>query len=306
MEPIDFGGVFPANITPLTEAFEIDRRALERHVGSLAGVPGVKGIVCNGHAGEVTALSRAERRTVTEVAVAAAGGLPVISGVCCGGTAEAIEHARDAQRAGARAILLCPPETWLVSREPGAAPAFFSAVTSGIDLPVVVFQYPYTWANATYDTPTLVELAQIPGVIAVKEAPWEVNRYEDDYRALRAAAPHVKILCANDEHLFLSYVIGSDGTLVGFAALVPDLVGALWRAVGAGDLARARELHDRMLPLVKAIYRQPPIARRHTRLKEALVMLGRLERAVMKPPRLPLPPEERDAVKRALMEASLL
>lgn len=305
MGAIDFEGVFPANITPFTEAYEIDRPALERHVGSLAAVPGVKGIVCNGHAGEVTALSRAERRAVTEAAVAAAGRLPVISGVCCGGTAEAIEHARDARRAGARAILLCPPENWLISREPGAAQAFFTAVTSAIDIPVVVFQYPFTWANATYDVGTLVELAQIPGVIAVKEAPWEVNRYEEDYRALRAAAPGVAILCANDEHLFLSYVIGSDGTLVGFAALVPDLVGALWQAVRAGDLARARALHDRMLPLVRAIYRKPPIARRHTRLKEALVMLGRLDRAVMKPPRLPLPPDERDAVKRALMEASL-
>jgi 4-hydroxy-tetrahydrodipicolinate synthase len=306
MQPIDFEGVFPANITPFTERFEIDRAALERHVGSLAAVPGVKGIVCNGHAGEVTALSRDERRTVTEGAVTAAGRLPVISGVCCGGTAEAIEHARDAARAGASAILLCPPENWLISREPGAAPAFFKAVTSAIDIPVVVFQYPYTWANATYDVATLVELAQVPGVVAVKEAPWEVNRYEEDYRALRAAVPGVKILCANDEHLFLSYVIGSDGTLVGFAALVPDLVGALWRAVREGDLVRARGLHDRMLPLVKTIYRQQPIARRHTRLKEALVMLGRLERAVMKPPRMPLPPDERDAVKRALMEASLL
>lgn len=307
MQHIDFEGVFPANILTLTEECAIDAPALERHVASLAAVPGVKGIACNGHAGEVTALSREERRRVTEVVAAAVGArLPVISGVCCGGTAEAIEHARDAQAAGASAVLLCPPENWLISREPGAAQAFFEAVTAALDLPVIVFQYPHTWANATYDVDTLVDLARLPGVVAIKEAPWEVNRYEEDYRAVKQAAPDVAVLCANDEHLFLSYVIGCDGTLVGFAALVPDLVAALFRAVRAGDLPRARALHDRMLPLVRTIYRRPPLARRHTRLKEALVVLGRLDRATMKPPRLPLPPEEREAVKRALAEAGLL
>jgi 4-hydroxy-tetrahydrodipicolinate synthase len=307
MDRLDFDGVLPANILPLTEQHEIDARGLERHVADLAAVPGVKGLVCNGHAGEVTALSREERRRVTEIiAGTLRGRLPVVSGVCAGGTAEAIEHARDAQRAGAAAILLCPPENWLISREPGAAQEFFRSVTAALDIPVIVFQYPHTWANATYDVETLVDLARIPGVVAVKEAPWEVNRYEEDYRALKRAAPGVAVLCANDEHLFLSYVIGCDGTLVGFAALVPDLVGALYRAVREGDIMRAREVHDRILPLVKVIYRRQPIARRHTRLKEALVMLGRLDRAVMKPPRLPLPADEREAVKRALTEANLL
>src|ERR671937_3330405 len=101
-EPHRFSGVMPANPLPFTADLAIDEPAYRKHLRWLADTRGVTGIVANGHAAEVSSLTRDERRRVLAIAVDELGGrcppLPVIAGVYTDGTAEAGEVAPGAPR----------------------------------------------------------------------------------------------------------------------------------------------------------------------------------------------------------------
>src|SRR5512145_2373679 len=108
--PLRFSGIMPANILPFKADLSIDEPAYRRHLRWLADTRGVTGIVANGHASEVSSLSREERKRSLAVALdEVAGQCPVIAGVYSDGTAEAVELARDARDAGAAGVLLFPP-----------------------------------------------------------------------------------------------------------------------------------------------------------------------------------------------------
>src|SRR5918995_481256 len=109
-EPLRFSGVMPANILPFKADLSIDEPAYRRHLRWLVETRGVTGIVANGHASEVSSLSREERKRSLAIALdEVAGQCPVVAGVYSDGTAEAVELARDARTAGAAGILLFPP-----------------------------------------------------------------------------------------------------------------------------------------------------------------------------------------------------
>src|SRR5208282_5502560 len=97
---------------------------------------------------------------------------------------------------------------------------------------------------------------------------------------------------------------GCKGLLSGAGSVIADLQVALFEAVGAGDLARARAVNDRIYPLAQAFY-APPFLDMHNRMKEALVMLGRLPRAVVRPPLLKLGQVELARIRTALEQAGL-
>ena len=109
MKPVKLRGSLPASLCPFKPDFSIDEDAFAAHVRWLAAASKGGGIVCNGHAGEVASLTRKERKRVIEIAVKEAKGrAPVVAGVYTDSTPEAIELARDAEAAGASAILLFP------------------------------------------------------------------------------------------------------------------------------------------------------------------------------------------------------
>src|SRR5436190_13533830 len=101
-EPLKFSGTMPANLLPFTAELSIDEAAYRKHLRWLADTPGVTGIVANGHAAEVSSLTRDERRRALAIALdEIAGKIAVVGGVYSDGTAEAVELARDAKAAGA-------------------------------------------------------------------------------------------------------------------------------------------------------------------------------------------------------------
>lgn len=154
-----------------------------------------------------------------------------------------------------------------------------------------------------YPPALLAELAAHPRVIGIKEGSWEVAAYEANRRAVHAVAPHVAVMGSGDEHLMTSWLIGSEGTQVSLAAIVPEAVVALWTACQAHDWATARQWHDRLYPLVVAIYRARPGGRATTRLKSCLAMLGRIPHDTVRPPLRPLDDTERARLRAALVHA---
>jgi 4-hydroxy-tetrahydrodipicolinate synthase len=306
-EPLRFWGIMPANILPFKADLTIDEPAYRRHLSWLADTRGVTGIVANGHAAEVSSLSREERKRALAIALdEVAGRCPIVAGVYSDGTQEAVELARDAKAAGAAGVLVFPPTLfmWGAQVKPEMVIRHFSEIAEKADLPIVVFEYPPA-SGIGYAPETLARLAQIPQVAAVKDWSNEIVALEANLRALRATGRPVALLSAFTMSLMASFLLGADGAISGMGSVTADLQAELFEACQKGDLDAARRLNDRLAPLVRVFY-APPFVDMHNRMKEALTLLGRIPAAHVRPPLTPVPAVEREAIRAALVAAGLL
>ena len=301
-----FHGCMPANLLPFTADLAIDEPSYRRHLRGLADAPGVTGIVANGHAAEVSSLTREERKRTLAIALdEVAGQVPVVTGVYCDGTLEAVEQARDARAAGAAGLLVFPPTLfmWGAQQKPDMVLRHFQTLADAVDLPLIVFEYPLA-SGIGYSPETLAELCKIPTVAGVKEWSNDIVSYEKNLRALRGAGRPVAMLSAFTMSLMASFMIGADGCISGMGSVTADLQASLLAAVQAGRLDEARAINDRLAPLVQVFY-APPFVDMHNRMKEALAILGRIETAHVRPQLTPVSDDERHRIRLALRAAGL-
>jgi 4-hydroxy-tetrahydrodipicolinate synthase len=304
--PLIFSGVMPANLLPFKADLSIDDNAYRRHLRWLADTRGVTGIVANGHAAEVSSLSREERVRALAIAVdEIAGACPVVAGVYADGTQDAVALARDAQVAGAAGLLVFPPTLfmWGAQLKPDMVVRHFSDVASATDLPIIVFEYPLA-SGIGYAPETLARLTEIPRIAGVKDWSNDIVAFERNLRALRATGRPVAMLSAFTMSLMSTFLLGADGAISGMGSVVADLQAELFDLCQKGDLDQARRLNDRLDPLVRVFY-APPFVDMHNRMKEALVLLGRLPAAYVRPPLTPVSEVEREAIRAALRAAGL-
>ena len=302
-EPLRFEGVMPANLLPFRADLSIDEPAYRRHLRWLADTRGVTGLVTNGHAAEVASLDREERRRALAIALdEVAGKIPLVAGVYTDGTAEAVRLARDARAEGAAGILLFPPTLfmWGAQVKPDMVLRHVSEVAAGADLPIIVFEYPPA-SGIGYAPETLARLCEIPQVAGVKDWSNDVVAFERNLRAIRATGRPVAVLSSFTMSLMASFLLGADGAISGMGSVVADLQADLFDACRKGDLEEARRINDRLDPLVRVFY-APPFVDMHNRMKEALVLLGRLPAAHVRPPLTPIPDGERAAIRAALAQ----
>jgi 4-hydroxy-tetrahydrodipicolinate synthase len=302
-----FGGVIPANLLPFRADLTIDEAAYRRHLSWLANTKGVTGITVNGHAAEVSSLSRDERRHALAIALdEVAGKVPLIAGIYTDGTQEAVELARDAKAGGAAGILVFPPTLfmWGAQVKPEMVLRHFTTIADAVDLPIVVFEYPPA-SGIGYSPETLAELAKLPSVAAVKDWSNDIVAFEQNLRAIRQTGRPVAVLSSFTMSLFATFVLGADGCISGMGSIAADLQAELFEAVQQGDLARARTINDRLDPLVRVFY-APPFVDMHNRMKEALALLGRIPAAHVRPPLTPVNDEERARIRLALKASGLL
>jgi 4-hydroxy-tetrahydrodipicolinate synthase len=301
-----FSGCIPANLLPFTSDLQIDVPAYKAHLRWLADTKGVTAIVANGHAAEVSSLSREERKRALHLALEEVGSkLPIIAGVYADGTQEAVELARDAKAAGAHGLLVFPPTIfmWGAQVKPDMALRHFAALADGVDLPLVVFEYPPA-SGMGYSPETLGELCKIPSVVGVKDWSNDIVAYERNLHALRASGRPVAMLSSFTMSLMATFLLGADGCISGMGSVAADLQAQLFAAVSAGDLAGARRINERLTPLVSVFY-APPFVDMHNRMKEALALLGRIPSAHVRPPLTPVSEEERHRIRLALRAADL-
>jgi 4-hydroxy-tetrahydrodipicolinate synthase len=299
-----FHGVHAATVAPMRPDFALDEVALARHVASVAAVAGIRGLLINGHAGENFHLTREELRRVIEVVRGAVPlGCWLTAGVNAESSLEAARIAADAERAGADALLVFPPNSWGLHLDLGMVLAHHEHVERACGLPIVLYQAPVGAGRMAYQLPVIERLIASPRVKAVKEGSWEVATYEQNWRFIAGRRPDIAVLGSGDEHLMTSYLVGSAGAQVSLAAVVPELIVSLHEAATRRDWERARALHERIYPLSVAVYRQPPGNRATARLKACLKLLGRLEHAAARPPIQALDHEELSRLAAALDHA---
>jgi 4-hydroxy-tetrahydrodipicolinate synthase len=300
-------GVIPACLLPFHDDFSLDERGYRKHLQDVVGVRGISAITVNAHASEAASCSDEEQERVLALTMDEVGDrIPVVGGVYADGSHYAARLARMAERGGASCLLVFPPNPMAMGGQlrPEMALAHFRTIADATDLPIILFQYPLA-GGLGYPLETLLRLIEeVPQIRAIKDWCNDAMLHERHVRTLQNLARPVTVLSTHSSWLMSSLVMGCGGLLSGAGSVIADLQVALFEAVEAKDLARAQAVNERIYPLVQAFY-APPFLDMHNRMKEALVLLGRMERAVVRPPLMKLGPQEIERLSRAIAEARL-
>jgi 4-hydroxy-tetrahydrodipicolinate synthase len=291
---VRFPGIIPAATTPFDASGTVDVSALAGNVTALLD-GGVHGIVATGTMGEAASLSTAERRTVVDAVVETAGGrVPVVVGVSAGTPAAAIALAADAADAGADALMMLPPLGYRGDAD--EIVAHYRAVGEAGGLPLMAYNNPE--ASGTDMRAGLIArlYEEVDAVVAVKECSGDARRIPE----IISAAPGLEVLVGGDDWALEGFCAGATGWVSGVADVVPRECVELYEACRSGDLERARELNGRLLPLAR--FDMTPKLVQY--FKAAMDEVG-LAGGPCRPPRLPLSPDERAALRDAMAVATV-
>lgn len=299
-------GVIPAALLPFENDLSIDEASFRKHLRDVASVEGLSAITINAHSTEVASCTFEEQRRVLEIAQDEIGGrLPLVNGIWADGSVEAARIARMAAQGGASALLVFPPAPFTLGQSLVMALAHFRRIADATDLPLIVFQYPLATGQG-YPKETLLKLCEeVPTIRAIKDWIGNVQHHAWHIRTLQSLPRPVNVLTTHSSWLFSSLVLGPNGLLSGSGSVIADLQARLFRAVQGNDLEEAKRLNERIAPTARVFYADPFVDM-HNRMKEALVLLGKLPRAVVRPPLVKLERAEIARIREALIEAGLL
>lgn len=290
-----FTGVGTALVTPFTSSGAIDEAAVVRLARRQVDA-GVHFLVPCGTTGEAPTLSPDERRRVVELVVEEAGGrVPVLAGAGGYDTREVVESARAMREAGASGLLSVTP--YYNKPTPEGLFRHYQAIAEAVPLPIVVYNVPGR-TGCNVDPATLARLATIAGVAGVKEASGNVTQICE---VLKSVPADFLVLSGDDALTLPAMAVGARGVVSVASNEVPGEMARLVEAAERNDFAAAREIHQRLLPLMLANFAESnPIP-----VKAAMAQMGLLEetyRLPMVPPR----PETRERLARVLAAAALV
>jgi 4-hydroxy-tetrahydrodipicolinate synthase len=299
-------GVIPAVLLPFDNDLAIDEANFRKHLRDVGNVEGLSAITINAHSTEVASCTFDEQRRVLDIVQDEIGAkLPLINGIWADGSLEAARLAKMADAGGASALLVFPPGPFALGQNAAMALAHFKRIADVTDLPLIAFQYPLATGQG-YPKDTLLTMCkQVPSIRAVKDWIGNVPHHQWHVDTLQNLARPVNVLTTHSSWLLPSLVTGCNGLLSGSGSVIADLQARLFRAVKAKDLAEAKRLDARIQPTARVFYADPFVDM-HNRMKEALVLLGKLPRAVVRPPLVKLERAEIEAIREALIEAGLL
>jgi 4-hydroxy-tetrahydrodipicolinate synthase len=300
-------GILSANVTPFQDNYDLDEAGLRKLIRYQARPEGIRAIVCNAGAGEGATLTRRERVRIIEIiGEEIRNDQCIIAGIEALSTREAIEQTREAQAAGAAAVMLTPPHVydWSSTANPEFAIQYFHDIANAVDIPITIFHYPASTASG-YSPDTAIRIArEVDNVVAVKVASGaNIRRYEQVLRGMRALPRHVSVLATSS--LFQHFVTGADGALTGFANFAPQFCVDLLTAVNDGQLDKARRLHEINWALEAAVYKAPNVYK-HSRYKVAAYFAGLMDNMIVRAPQIPVPEGEVKMIHDAMEKLGML
>ncbi|NKI93651.1 4-hydroxy-tetrahydrodipicolinate synthase [Rhizobacter sp. SG703] len=293
MKPIV--GSIVALITPMHEDGSVDydalRRLIDWHIDEGTDCIGVVGTT-----GESPTVSVEEHWEIIRVAVEhARGRVPIMAGTGANSTREAIEHSRYARKAGADCTLSVVPYYNKPSQE--GIYQHFKAIAEAVDIPMVLYNVPgRTVADMLPET--TLRLAQIPGIVGIKEATGNIERAG---WLVRNAPEGFSIYSGDDPTAVALMLLGGHGNVSVTANVAPRAMHELCKAALAGQAREATALHLKLLPLHKNLFVEPSPAP----TKWALSRLGRCG-ATLRLPIVGLTPAGQATVEQAMRESGLL
>jgi 4-hydroxy-tetrahydrodipicolinate synthase len=303
---LDLAGLIPATVLPMTVDARIDESGLRRYIRQVADA-GPKALAINVDTGEGPHLWPKERLKVLEIVLSEVGDrIPVIAGLGAQFTDQAVALSREVKDAGASALLVFPIGAYQGEPlDPEVPVRYHAAIGDAAGLPLILFQLQPALGGVNFDPEAIDRMCRVAQVVAIKEASFDPQRFVEVRAAVKAARPECVYLTGNDNFIYESFVLGAEGALIGFGAVATHQQVELIEHALAGRHDEAREIMERLTPLVNAIF-APPVRNYRARTKAALVMQGLVERDVVRPPLPPISDAEREGIRKALIYASEL
>jgi 4-hydroxy-tetrahydrodipicolinate synthase len=288
-----FRGVLPAITTPFTEDLEVDHAFLAKHVAWLAEA-GASGIVPLGSLGEGATLGFDEKLAILKTCVEACrGSIPVAPGIAALATADAVGLARHAEAAGCGGLMVLPAYVhngaWHETR------AHFDAVIGSTGLPCMLYNNPIAYGTDVKPDQVAALAASHRNLVAIKESSGDVRRIT----AIRALiADRLDLLVGLDDLVVEGVGAGAGGWIAGLVNALPRESVRLFELARNGERETAAELYRWFLPLLRLD--TVPEFVQLIKLVQAEVGMGS---ETVRPPRLRLPPHERDAALGVIRQA---
>lgn len=238
-------GVYPALLTPFTADDQLDLALFETNIKAQLDA-GVHGLIIGGSLGEASTLTRPEKLTLLQTALAASNGrVPVIMNIAEQATREAIACAREAEENGADGLMLLPPMRYYA--DPRETVVFFKTVAEATSLPIMIYNNPVDYKIMT-TVAMFRELAELPNIQAVKESTRDLTNIT---RMRNAFGDRFKILGGVDTLAFEALVLGADGWVAGLVDAFPNETVSIYEDIKAGRLDQARDLYRWFMPLLE-------------------------------------------------------
>lgn len=282
---IQWKGVFPALTTKFNASHQMDNQLFEKNL-KVQLEAGVDGVILGGTLGESSVLSNQEKFDLVKFTVEkVAGKVPVVMNIAEGSTSEAVKQASEAEKNGAKGLMMLPPMRYKSDHRETVA--YFQAVAQSTSLPIMVYNNPVDYKiEVTLDM--FAELVQCPNIQAVKESTRDVSNVT---RMINKFGDRFKILCGVDTLAMEELVLGADGWVAGLVCAFPKETVAVYRLVKEGKLAEALKIYRWFLPLLELDIH--PKLVQYIKLAEAEEGIGSEH---VRPPRLPLIGEERQRI----------
>jgi dihydrodipicolinate synthase/N-acetylneuraminate lyase len=280
-----WSGVFPAATTQFDPALAVDLAATQRVQKALLR-DGVHGLVLMGTVGEGNSLSAEEKRLVLGAAVEVSEGkVPVIAGVSEFTTAAAARFARDAERIGAAGLMVLPAMVYVPTAV--ELEQHFRTVAGATGLPIMLYNNPPSY-RVNIDIPTLSRLADVANIVSIKESAPDSRRFTD---IINAFGDRFVLFAGLDDIAFEALTLGAKGWVSGLTNAFPVQSLLLYEALRTGALDAARRIYRWFMPLLHLDSEHDLVQS----IKLAEQIMGRGSERV-RPPRLPLSGERREAV----------
>jgi 4-hydroxy-tetrahydrodipicolinate synthase len=299
---IKLEGVIPATLLAFDKDFNINEKSSRKHIRDCAVIDGISALTINGHSSEVHACNFEEQKRILNFSLDEVGDVvPIINGIYADGSIEAAKIATMSEQNGASALLCFPPQSMSMGGHlrPEMALEHFKRIAGSTDLPLICFNYPAS-GNLTYPFETLLKLFEtVPSIKAIKDWSNDPMLHEKHIRTFQNLSNPVNVLTTHSSWLMSSLVMGAKGLLSGAGSVIAHLQVQLYRAVKDKDLDKAQKVNDQIFPLAQAFY-SPPFLDMHNRMKEVLVLTGKMDEAFVRPPLMKLSAKEINHLKQAV------
>jgi 4-hydroxy-tetrahydrodipicolinate synthase len=299
MNQKDFSGCHIPIITPFKDDYSIDEDGLKKLVNHFIEKEGVDGIVPCGTTGESPTLSHEEHNRVIELVIKEVNGrVPVIAGTGSNSTQEAIGMTKYAEDLGADASLQVGP----YYNRPTQNGLFrhFETIAENTKIPLFIYNIP-SRTGRNIEPQTIIQLSKIDNIIGVKDASGNITQTMEILKSTKDNPKKFFVLSGEDALTYPMMCLGGDGVICAVGNVIGKEYTTMCNLIKKGDYEKARDIHYRTLPLVKALF----IESNPAPVKEALNMMG-LPSGRLRLPLVELEPENREKLRKALIDIGRL
>jgi len=304
----DLKGVIPAAILPMDSEYRPDYDAFAGYLDWLIGQNAVA-LAINMDTGEGPQLSVEERRQAVRTAAEVARGRAlVLAGVMASTTDGARAMARVNAEAGADGLVVFPNTAFRNDPlDPRIPYDYHRSIADEAGLPIVLFQLAPVFGGVLYTRQTLLELCEIPQVVAIKDASFDAQYFAETKKTIDQVGRPITVLSGNDRFITECFLLGAEGALLGFAAVGCGLVADMLAQLQAEAYPEAVAMREKVQGFADVIYSDPVLDYR-ARCKVALGHLGVIspELAYVRPPLLQIGEPESEDIRMALVSAGML